>query len=249
MKKFLLICMAVVIVSYLFMTSAFAQSATFNYSVTFDIDDFKDCQQPLCQLLSLIWERSSDDIQNCFDSLAYNKNSDEAVENNIVNVNINISHSSTWSSIWHSIVSSVWPESTKTLTPREKNRDIREEAEQIAREILEAINTSGDLYYLDFVKDSDDSKKIFVNNDISKLTFFEKNTNFLDSEILLDSLKKICSDDLVVRSNKRFMCAPNIDLSPESLGEILHDISEQAVFSSEKLQIQSGDFDSSLHEK
>ena len=239
-------CMAVFIVSYLLMTSACAQSVTLNYSITFDFDDFKDCQQPQCQLLSRILERNSDDIQNYFDSLASNNSSDETVENNIINVNITISHPSTWKNRFRRFWNYIWPtKSAEKPTSPAKIQNNHEKAENKAKEILASIKTSGDLYCLDFVKGSFD--KIIWGNNVSKLTFFEENTNFLDSEILLNSLKEICSDDFVVRSNKRFMCAPNIDLSPENLGKILHDIAEQAVFNSEKLQIQSGDFDSSLH--
>ena len=238
MKKFLLMFTAAFIVGYLLTTSACAQSVTVNYSVKFDYDDCKDCQQPQCQLLSRIWERSSDDIQNYFNSLASNNSIEETLENNTINVNITISHSSTWWSKIKKNLSSLWP------PLRKKNQDIHKKAENTAQEILASVETSGELYCVDF-----DSEVILGNNDVSKLNLFDENTNFLDSEKLLNSLKEICSDDLIVRSNKRFMCAPNIDLSPESLETFLHEIAEQAIFNSEKLQIQSVDFVSALREK
>ncbi|MBQ8693999.1 MAG: hypothetical protein IJ859_08585 [Synergistaceae bacterium] len=254
MKKILLMLTAIFIVSYLLVTSACAQPVTVNYSVTFDFDDFKDCSEPQCKLLSRLWERCSDDIQNYFASLASsNSIVDETVENNSINVNITISHPSTLTSYFKKIGNYVYDfwasESGATEDSRIKLQDIHEKAENTAREILERITTSGELYCLDFVKDASYSELIFGNNDVSKLTFFDENTNFLDSESLLKSLKKICSDELVVRSNTRFMCAPTVDLSPENFETFLHDIAAKAVFNAEKLQNQSGDFDSSLHKK
>ena len=242
--------MSVFIVNYLLITSACAQSVMVNFSVTFDFDDFKDCSQPQCQLLSRIWEHNSDDIQNYFDSLASNNSSDETVENNVIKVNITVSHTSTWwgkiKKIWNYI--SDFFQEDKLKSASQAMRTKREKAENTAKEILASIETSGDLYCLDFVKNSLDSEIIF-GNDVGKLTLFGDNTNFLDTKSLLNSLKEICSDDLVVRSNKRFVCAPKIDFSPESLETFLHEIAEQAIFNSGKLQSKSGDFNSFLHKK
>ncbi|MBR2207399.1 MAG: hypothetical protein IJ859_01165 [Synergistaceae bacterium] len=48
MKKFLLVCTAFIIVFFLLAASVSAQPVTFNFSVTFDVEDFKDCQHQEC---------------------------------------------------------------------------------------------------------------------------------------------------------------------------------------------------------
>ena len=258
MKKFLLVCTAFII---LLTSSASAQPVTFNFSVTLEIDDFKDCENAECWLLARIWEHNSNDVKSYLDSLAANKSSDENFEDNKINVNITVSHSSSWigstKKTWNRVLSFFSPSTTSEETKSEfksasrdsqseKKADLvklenHENAKKIADEILKFINVSDDLYCLELVRESSQSEIIFGNSDLSELNFYDEGTNFLDSEKLLNSLREICSDDLVVRSNERFNCASSSDLSDEDLETLLKNIADDSIFNSEKLKIQSGD--------
>lgn len=265
MKKFLLVCTAFII---LFTSSVSAQPVTFNFSVTLEIDDFKDCENAECRLLARIWEHNSNDVKSYFDSLAANNSSNENFEDNKINVNVTVSHSYSWIGTAKNWVLSFFSPSTTSEETKsefksasrdsqsEKKADLvklenHENAKKIADEILKFINVSDDLYCLELVRESSQREIIFGNSDLSELNFYDEGTNFLDSEKLLNRLREICSDDLVVRSNKRFNCASSSDLSDEDLETLLKNIADDSIFNSEKLKIQSGDLGlfSSLREK
>ncbi|MBR2207398.1 MAG: hypothetical protein IJ859_01160 [Synergistaceae bacterium] len=152
-----------------------------------------------------------------------------------------MSHTSTWSGFfkkwWNDIsnLSKSEPTSQNLETLQAEKQANREKAERISSKILATIETSGDLYCLDFTKNSSDSEIIWEDSNFSELNFYDENINFLDSEKLLSSLKEICSDDPAVRSNKRFMCVSNVELSDESLEMLLKNIADDSVFNFEKI--------------
>lgn len=212
------LCLAVLAVGFFV---SHAHAVTLHFSVTFDENSFKDCDEPFCQLLAKIYEFHSRDIENV--AAAYS--TDDA---HTLNINVNVSHSSSW---WKKILGWFKTAPVKADTPTfeppvpEPVPVSKPKPEPELSELVELVNRRDYSWLKEFYDAGALARVDYVSN-IPKENYFTEGGRtfcevfpggsrpeygFVDRDALRKSLKSLYGDEFSVSGSSSFSCRLSSD--------------------------------------
>ncbi len=213
-------------------------------SIKLEPDTFKECPNPLCKLLTTVYEKCSDDLRQ----LTLSAHSEP------VSVNIHITHetsrkSCSWN-FWDWLKAPFSQETEKSASQEDVEKSISQEdidghwegiarnvSKERAENILRVIRGKTKLNTVDGIEiisaDSEKGEFLVGSVEYGPLTPYTKDYGFLNRDKLIGNLKSLYNGNFAVLGGKRFVFTTNIDTSAPWV--VMSKIRNETLFSSKSL--------------